>query len=335
MATSPASPAVGDTVILAAVGTVGWSFEYELTAVPPRSALALGALLNPRTKAAVDSFVPDVPGVYSVRAFEFFDVAGLCGAYEGDPLAARQHRLIATATFDLDVGEAMTIPLEPVNGHGATLRCVVVGTTVRAASLTEPRTELARLAAADATVAAAVAALEGVAVDSLDNDLATNVNELRTRFEAHRVDASHASSDTANAVLLEPAYSNDAGIRMVSHLAQRIGAHQAQGASGLTFHDADDTRHGLAVSPSATNLPAATVLSADLRFRVFERHRVLVASPASHRSPGDVSNAVAAALPLSAAIVAFLDYVSAANPTAPTGESEGMSDAAARFGFTR
>jgi hypothetical protein len=36
---------------------------------------------------------------------------------------------------------------------------------------------------------------------------------------------------------------------------------------------------------------------------------------------------------LTAAIVAFLDYIAAADPTAPTRQSEGIGDAIAKFGF--
>ena len=44
---------------------------------------------------------------------------------------------------------------------------------------------LARVAALDATVAAAVTALEGVAVNSLDVDFVTDVNTLCSKIAAH------------------------------------------------------------------------------------------------------------------------------------------------------
>ena len=271
-------------------------------------------------------FVPDVPGAYGVTALEYFNFP-----------RNGTHALKSKATATIHVGSYLSLPIEPVNGHGSTLRILVVGSTVRRAELVDPKTELARVAALDATVAAAVTALEGVAVGSIDVDFVTDVNDLSTAYEAHRVLVGgfsnvHVSADTTNAMLREPANSVPAAIVRLNELAVRLAAHREATSSGGAWHQFDDGKNTLQVAPSAQTLAQAIVLKADLRERSYERHRVLVASPASHPT-ADATNFLTDPRELPAAIVAYLDFIANATPTVAASEAQGIATAAAAWGF--
>ena len=302
---------------------------FSLTSVPDTSALALGKIVDAQGNAS-QTFVPDASGEYSVSASGFQEIGG--GA------AGTWRKFLGTETTTIHVGGYVEMPIAPVNGHGSTLRLLIVNETVRGAELVDPATELARVAALDATVAAAVTALEGVAVNSLDVDFVTDVNTLCTKIAAHIIlvggfSAVHYSADTTNTLLREPANSLPAALDRLNEAAARFaGGHlQATGAGG-TWHATDDGSSTLQVAPKAATLGEATVLKADLRERVFERHRLLIASPACHGA-ADTVNVMDPPLTLPTAIVAYLDFIATNAPSVPAGESEGIGDAQAAWGF--
>lgn len=74
------------------------------------------------------------------------------------------------------------------------------------------------------------------------------------------------------------------------------------------------------------------MLKADLRERCYGRHRAQIASPACH-GVSDTNNIMADPLTLPSAIVAYLDFVATNAPSVPAGESEGIGDAQAAWGF--
>jgi hypothetical protein len=326
---SPTYPAAGSEVTLASTTGDADLTVFSLTAVPPTSALALGKIVDAQG-SAVQVFTPDVPGEYTVSAQKRQKVGG--GA------AGSWIKFLGIETTTVHVGGYVELPIVPTNGHASTLRLLIVNEMVRGASLVSPATELARVAALDATVAAAVTALVGVAVNSLDVEFVTDVNAIAAAYEAHRVlvggfTAVHAYADTTNALLRETAYSIPSAIDRLNDLAQKLGAHREAGSSGGTWHSGgDDTKNSLQVSPKATSLGEATVLKADLRARSYNRHRTLIASPASHGS-ADTTNVLSAPLTLPSAIVAYLDFVATNAPSAASGESEGIADAQAAWGF--
>ncbi len=290
--------------------------------------------------AATDAIVFDVPGDYGITGHEYLAIPALGGAYDSDPLSVAQRRYIGPASATIHVGGYVEIDIAPVNGHGATLRLLVVDSDdgrgmVRAAELVNPATELARQATLDATVAAAVQAMVGLEVNEIDVDFVTDVNNLASAFAAHillTTGSVHASADSTNALLTEPANSVPAAIARLNDLAARIAGHQRAGTSGGTWHAADDGKNTLQVPPSATSLAQAVVLKADLRERVYERHRAQTASPASHGA-ADNTNAMTAPKKLPSAIEAFLDFVAGGSASIPSGEAEGVGDAQAAWGF--
>lgn len=277
--------------------------------------------------AATNEIVVDVPGEYEVVGFERIQ----CGGPAGEWL-----KLVATSTTTIHVGGFVELPIEPVNGHGTTLRLLVVNDTVRGAALVDPKTELARVAALDATVAASVAALVGVAVNSLDVDFTTDVNDICTLAAAHWLETHpvHVSADTTNTLVYERAYSMPSAMKRLNEVVKKHLSHQAATAIGGTWHaGGDDEKNVLQVSPEATSLTAATVLKADFRERVYRRHTALIASPASH---GAVDSDNAPSLPvktLPAVIRDYLDFIATEAPGAAAGEGEGIADAQAAWGF--
>ncbi len=277
----------------------------------------------------------DAVGEYSLAMYEHFVWEGIGGAYESDPLSAPQKRLLSRSTTTVYVGDYVTLPIEPVNGHGSTLRLLVVGDTVRGAELVNPKTEFARVAALDSTVAAAVLALVGVAVTGIDVDFITDVTALCTKFTAHIIRTTgglHGSADTTNTLLREQAYSVPTSIDRLNDLASKMIGHQRATTAGGTWHSQDDEKYSLQVAPTAKTLGQAIVLKADLRERVFERHRILTADPSSH-GVADSVNTMDDPLTLPAAIVAYLDFIADDTPAIPAGEAEGIGDAQAAWGF--
>ena len=303
---------------------------FSITSVPDTSALALGQIVDAQD-VATQLFTGDVPGEYGVTAAAYMEIGG--GA------AGTWRKFLGTETTTIHVGGYVEMPIAPVNGHGSTLRLLIVNETVRGAELVSPATELARVAALDATVAAAVTALEGVAVNSLDVDFVTDVNTLATKYEAHRILTSlggsfvHAVADTSNALLREPVQSVPAAILRLNDIAEKFGAHQQATSAGGVWHaGGDDNSRVLQVAPKAATLGEATVLKADLRVRCYNRHRTLIASPACH-GVSDTNNPMDDPLTLPAAIVAYLDFIATNAPSVPAGESEGIGDAQAAWGF--
>lgn len=324
-------PVAGEAVTLSTSTGDNDVAEWSLTSVPAESALTLGKIVNAQG-VAQSVFTPDVPGVYAVSCIPGQE---LCP----DPARGVYVKRLTPETLSLNVGQALTLPINVLSGHNLTLRLTVVGSTVRAAELTNARTTIAANAILDTTVAAAVGALVGVAVSSLDYDLPTNVATLRTNWEGHRLAYSPSGSsvhnlvDPVNITIGDAPRTNAMAIPYLQHLAQRITTHMVPGILDGGWHDEDDVVQALAVAPTCRTLAQATVLFADLAYRCFQRHRGQVSSPAASHNTADLANSMGTAPPLSAAIVAILDYLASAAPTTPSTESSGVALATSRFGF--
>ena len=321
-------------VTIAAVSPLSLTLDAADTLTAESITAALSGVYAP-VGAASNVLTFDVPGEYTLTAYEWFVFDGL-GAYSGDPLGAGRRELKSTASFTVHVGAALDLPIAPVNGHGSTLRIVVVSDTVRAAELVSPATELARVAALDATVSASVAALVGIAVNSLDVDFVTDVDDLATLAAAHwlMTHPVHVSADTSTVMLREPSYSVPAAIVRLNDLVAKHLAHQEATSAGGTWHGGrDDTKNTLQVPTSAANLTEAIVLKADFRERVYRRHLNQTASPASHGGVDGTNIPSTPVKKLPAAIRDYLDFVALGSASVPAGESEGIGDAQAAWGF--
>lgn len=333
---SPTYPAAGDEVTLTLTGATALEtvYEFELTSVPSASALSAGKLVD-AFGVAISTFTPDVAGSYGITGYAYTFYSGGSAPYENSPTGEVRRRLTSSATASVAAGTAMILPIVTKRGEGATLRLVSVDTTVRDASLVAPLSELSRVAALDSTVVAALAAMVGVAVAALDVDLATDVRNMQAAYLGHRTGSSswHSQADTVNVITHGAPYSVDDSVVALNELYDRIVAHEA--ATG-DVHTNADTKN-VPVTAKASALGSAIVTKADLRERCYERHRVMGNSgtPAVHlNAGGDTTYAMAAPLQLPAFISVFLDVLSAASQTPPTGEASGAIVLQHALGFT-
>ncbi len=327
--TDPATPVEGDTVALESDGSGGTFVRWELTSVPSDSAVETGFLI--RDGEYLDEFEADVAGEYGVTAHGY--------VYRRDPrshVALTQAVLVGSESETVHVSAVVDLPITTTLGHGATLRLGVLNDNVATAELVLPLTEISRLAILDTTVAAAVAALVDEDVADIADSLEDAANDLRREFTDHR---SHAVShpvnlDTTNAVNRAASHSTADSITLVNRLAVVVIAHAISGADATDpWHAASDTLN-VPLAPLATTQNGAVVLLADLRERVFERHRVKIASPGVHAA-ADNTNALSTPSLLDTVIVEFLDAVADAAPVAAAGEPGGASFLAGALGFRR
>lgn len=334
--TSPTYPVPGELVTLTRTGGVGAMTEFELTSKPSTSALTLG-FLRAKSGAAIATFTPDVQGAYGFRAHEYVEYSGFA-SYPGDPAGAARKELRGSQTGTVYAAATLELPVQTIFGHGATLRLRVHGSTVVAAELVRPTTDLARLAALQTSVTTALAALVGVTAEAgqLGEDFVADVRALLDAYNTHRSvveSGQHASPDSTNVPRREAPYSVPAAIDSLNDLYDVMLGHMRAGVGGGTWHSADDTKN-MPIAVRGTGLAGAVVALADLRERVYERHRVQTASPAAHGAADNTpTSAMPNPLPLTSAIVAYLDVLASASPTAQTGDQQGAITLMHAFGL--
>ncbi len=281
----------------------------------------------------------DEPGEYDVTVYDMRRWEGAPG-FDGDGAGELYYELIATFTGTVHVGAYVELPILAQGGDGVTLRLTVNDQTVRAAELVDATTEAARVAALNSTVEAALAVLVGDAVSAMGTDLQTGVADLRVNYEAHRkligVGPVHIASDVTNSVDRGDADSQAGAISLLNELRDQLIKHLwDSSAAGSPWHPVnEDDLKNVPVAAAATDLASATVLSADLRERCYERHRAQTANPASH-GVADATNVLNAPTDLDDLIVAYLDELVVVSPTVAAGEPEGAVDAEHRYGFGR
>jgi hypothetical protein len=139
-------------------------------------------------------------------------------------------------------------------------------------------------------------------------------------------------ADTENDVERFPAYSAPSLIDRYNETRDAVFGHMTEKSSGTRFHSADDTKNTPLLGEAST-LSDVLVGLADLRERVYERHRVQGSgdTPAVHtNSGGDTTNELTDPTKLDDLLVAYLDALADDAPTAATGEVDGAVTAAAR-----
>lgn len=373
--TSPAYPVEGEEVTITVSGASGTVHGLELTARPSASAVELGVVTSGLATSRLDDegysvgqyatisgFAAEIPnqtgdssmeqpggslgnavtfdkaGEYNLTVYDYRYVSGVA-SFPGDPQGESRHQLVATAAVSVHVGAYSYLDIKTAEGRGGRLRLQVNNATVRDADITDTTDEQARQAALQPTVTAALAALVGQTVASIGTDLQTGVSLLRTKYEAHRVQVatpdSHLVADNTNTIDRTAATSNDGAISLLNELLE-VMIHHFQDASDAPspWHTEDDLE-STPVAGSATTVAQATVLSADLRERCYERHRLLdgdVGEPTVHGAD-DTVNALSDPSKLDDVIVAYLDALVSNNPTAASNESEGLTDLRHMYGF--
>ena len=350
MTWSPTYPAAGALVTLDQYTATEDVYVYELTNVPAESALSAGLLLKStpsnvtaptsaqaaaETDYAAYSFTPDVGGDYAITVYTFRRIIGASG-YGSDPSGEARLVLSSVDTSQtISAGPYVDLPIVTQAGDGGTLRCTIVNDTVRAATIVDTVSEVGRVAALATAVTTTLTALVGVAVSALNTDLQTGSADLRTQYEAHRVDTSgspaiHDSADSGNASAYSAAASQAAAVLLLNDLRAKMCDHQRN----INVHPYGQDLANWPLIGSAETIAQATVLFADLSERVYERHRIQVAAPTCHGS-ADTTHAMTAPGLLTTAIVAYLDAIAAVSPSVATGEATGATEAAHRYGFRR
>lgn len=277
-----------------------------------------------------NQFQPDAPGCYTFRLHEYREYPG-APRFPGDPAGARRRQLLAVTEFDVDIGDYVDLPIRTVYGDGADLRLLVVAGTVREASIVNPVDEKSRQATLKATVVAALTALEGQAVTSIGTALPTQVDDLLDNYIAHLAMGSwHNEADNVNDFVqtVDNPGTNQAAIEILNELRAKLIGHLKTINDSDTWHDVGDYTN-LPLVGTASNLAEATVLSADLRERVFERH---IANSTVHLA-ADATNTLTAVTLLDTVIVEYLDSLLDETPAAVDNEPAGLDAATQLFGF--
>ncbi len=334
----PEYPVVGEEITLTASNPEGTSQEFEIALVPDESGVALERLRD-ASGNSIDTFTPDVPGQYNVTIHDYRDTGFAPPRWSGDITAQRGKRLLGSYTRTVYVGVNMDLPIVTLLGHGATLRLTIVREHVRVAVLVDPITELSRVVCLQSAVTTAMGVLVGLTVTAMGNNLVTMIGDITTNFLAHIATVSgsvHIGADTVNTMqrsYVSGAASHAYSIVQLNELREKVLGHTQAGSYAPRVHTNDDTVNTPLVG-AASDQASAMVLAVDIGYRVYERHRILVGTPAVHGSQ-DTTNDLAAAASLTLFIVAFLDAIELIAPTAPTGEVEGANDAAHMYGFAR
>ncbi len=329
--TSPTYPLPSEEVTLSfTTTTAGTTARWMLTSVPDESALTEDEYLTDAAGEYVDTFTPDVPGAYAVQCDIFRKVYGRV-AYEGDIAGDEREAYCETQTATIYVGDVLDLPIVTQLGHGVTVRLGIFNATCRTAAFALPLTDASRVAALDATAVASLATCVGVAVTALEDVLETSVTDLRSIYEAHRIfgaSSVHVAADTVNVATAKRPYAAVSAIEALNDVHDRLLAHMRS----ESCHTAADTKN-VPLCGKAETKAQAVALSAELRWRVYNRHRLQTGSPAAHGSGGDGTNLLTAIKPLATVIRDYLDALLVA--TAPTGEQTGAVVAMNALGFTR
>jgi hypothetical protein len=333
ISSSPAQPILGDEITLILAGGTGDPdfARFQLTSVPSQSGLSVGMLVDAEGNY-VQTFTPDVPGEYIVKAYDVEQRFGLSG-FESDAQGPRE-RVLGSRSATIRCAQAVDLPIVTTPGHNVTVRLGVLDAEVISAAFVDPTTDLARLATIDTAVVATLTPILEQEVGAIGSPLTTRAKNLRVKYEAHRVMLSgvHSVADSTNVTSREPSESDESAIALLNELYDRIvlGHMQAEAAGG-TWHAVDDTKN-LPVTPRATTKASAHVLACDLEERVYERHRVQTSPPVAHGNQ-DTVNGLDAPKPLTNVVVAFLDFIADNASTSVSGENTGAIEAARKFGM--
>ncbi len=282
-------------------------------------------------------FVPDVPGEYVIGGHSTVDLYAPGGTDPGSSIG-RTRIIRDVQSTTINVAEVVDLPIVPTNGHGATLRLKVANDTIVAALLVSPLTEIARAAILDSGIQSALSAMVGETVDTVGNALQATANDLLTKYELHRVKTSgstHATADSVNLARIDPAFDDDSAIKLTNRMRDVLYSHMTgSSAAGARWHTADDTKNVPMLAQARTK-GEATVLLAELTYRVYPGHLAQIAAPSAHGA-ADATNTIAVAKSdLSEIVRVYLNFIAQTAPTIPAGLPDGATTARSRYGFVK
>ncbi len=369
--TTPTYSVAGSEVTLGLSATTGTVFGFEIQSVPSKSAVETGLLLrgveelaeppinaveaagieiSPGVNILSNTFTPDVAGEYTIVGYDIRQLLGF-PAFPGDPSGDTRYELVGTQTTIIHVGQLIELPIITVRGDGANLQLQSNDTTIRDATLTGFANDKSRSAALTAAVQAALTALVGTSVAGLGTQLQAAANDLRENYNDHIANIGptqpwhQPAIDGVNPVILDRCDSQEGAIILLNQIREKLLSHMQDSSSKTPqWHqpaanpNADDLKN-LPVTAQATDVATAIVLSSDMRYRAYERHRQQAIPsappfdiPACHLRD-DPDNVLTAPTVLDDIIVAFLDELETASPTAAVGEPQGVVEAENQYGF--
>jgi hypothetical protein len=338
--TDPPYPVVGESVELTITGGTAYQRGYfKLSSAPNTSTLEPGVAVDSRYETAGDEgsalihhMTPDVGGPFTFQVDVYTEYRVPIREAPSAPVELRR-TLDEKVSGTVHVGAWFELPIRTIFGHGATLGLLVVNGHVREVRCQGFLTDLSRSAFLETATQTAYEALVDLTIAGLDEDLQSDLRALCGEVIAHFSNvAAHNLADTKSIIRIASAHSARAAIELANAIHDALLNHLVQGTGGTRWHVEDDGKN-MPIVGKATTLGEAVVLRADLRERVYERHRAQIANPSCH-VVSDSANTMSAASPLMAFIVAFLDAIAAFEPATVPGESDGHLDLQHALGFS-
>ncbi len=354
--TEPTYVLPGKTCEVTAACSVGNFVRMVLTSAPEASEYSRRVRAENRSELQLwteesgqkHKFTFDVPGTYVFAAREYTK-GGVYygGGYSGDPLGAATETYVASTTVNVNVGQRMTAPIT-VGRDTGTLTLYVWGSTIRPTTIpthgeVSPRidgqTERMKTAAASGAVVATLTALDNVACATAAPSLATALNDLIAKWNAHIAKvtgspATHTVADISNAIpaSYSGASTPDALRETVTFIASRMRRHYTNdtgtGVGTALYHSAADWDNLPQFTGVGDTLSASLALAS--LWRSYEAHRV-----DSVHGSSDATNTLNALAPLYAVYSTVMGVLASDNPTAPTTDNAGATLLAHRAGLTR
>ena len=340
----------GKEWLLTFSATAGNAVRLAVTEAPTTSAYAqklldIGAseleIGNTATGQVWSGFEPDVPGVYTVKAYELSIGASSYGGYfasDTDGYASETVQGSTSLTFY--AGQRMELSVGTPE-HTATLVLHVWNATVRettreqhdvdSPSLIDPSSPKAATFISDSGVVAALAAMTDKAATTVAAAASTVLDDFLTEFEDHLTQASvHNANDSDNT----PAVSSLKGAKTVEQLVTSVGEAQrlyrqhcqndagdGLGSGGAAYHTTADRVNG-PIAPAPNDMASALFALADL-WRGYEAHRVNT----TFHSASDSTNSLTALTTgsLLALCKEISDVLATPTPTAPSTDNAGAT----------
>lgn len=351
---SPAYPVPNREFKVTFAATLGNYVRVVVTSAPTGSAWANHLRDNGLSEAQIlhgETDKPlelefDRPGSYVCKIREYRKgVTSFGGGYADDPDGYKTETWQSDTTYLFVVGQKLTGEIQIGSDRG-TLVLYVWDTTIRPTTFAlhgevTPRidasTDRMRTAVSSSTVVAALAALENAVASTACSDLATIVNNIITKVNAHlTLVGVHNSNDTDNAIAsaFQRAGTQEALQKSIGEVARRVRQHvtndsgSGPGTAGTPYHDGG-TGSGQAdwanvplVSAAPNMLQAGIALAAI--WHAYESHRTWSFAGTGH-DLADTTNTLTALPTLLGLYKAIVAVLATATPTAPATDNPGAT----------
>ncbi|MHC4648906.1 MAG: hypothetical protein ACYTBJ_25920 [Planctomycetota bacterium] len=366
----PQYPIPGTEFTVKFSGLAGNTVRVMWTAAPDGTDQAKDLEKSEKSEVFAHEADPDTPwalkldkgGVYKLRVYDVTKgAAAYGGGYSDSPDGYATETIEATDdSQSIEVGQALTVNVG-AGADRAPLKLYVWGSTIRATTDAQHGevtpsfdvtsvTDKAKQAAESATVETALAALDGQTVANAIGNLATVINDIRSKYEAHRVQiaapAVHASSgDTVNSIPL--AYISpltpDSTVDCARELLSKIRAHmltdlgpdatQSGGTGTGDWHNSSKADWDIPNADTPTDI-AGAMMAVAIVHREYEDH---LSDLIVHLN-ADTVNGLATTISTSNYAIMnvyaeFLSVLKTLSPTAPPVQNPGVTQLVNNAGF--